>query len=66
MVTNPLSLQFLKNGSRPAAMANSAGTTRPGSTRALANLQFFNQSHTYENQASNILEMEKRYETPLK
>ena len=47
-------------------MGSSAGAGRPGSTRALANLQFFNQSHNYENQASNILEMEKRYEAPLK
>ena len=32
----------------------------------LANMLFFNHWHNYENQASNILEMEKRYETYLK
>jgi len=36
------------------------------SNPALANMLFFSHWHNYENQASNILEMEKRYETHLK
>ena len=36
------------------------------SDQALSNMLFFNHWHNYENQASNILEMVRRYETPLK
>ena len=67
MVSNPLSLKFLKNGSAQASVATSAnlGARPNSSTRMSTNLSLPNQSHC-ENQASNILEMERRYETPLK
>jgi|DEB0MinimDraft_12_1074336.scaffolds.fasta_scaffold35612_1 hypothetical protein len=56
MVKNPLSLQYLKSGSQQVN----------GILTKLYPYPFQHESHNYENQASNILEMEKRYETPLK
>lgn len=58
MVSNPLALQYLKSGSQQVTNS-SLSIGKP-------NLPFQHDSHNYENQASNILEMEKRYETPLK
>jgi len=50
MVSNPLSLKYLSGGQSKVRGEN----------------PFMHDSHNYENQASNILKMEKRYETPLK
>lgn len=68
LVKNPLSLQRLKVGSTLALIAATQDKSQQkvASDRALANMLFFNHWHNYENQSSNILEMVRRYETPLK
>jgi hypothetical protein len=58
MVKSPLSLQYLKSGSQQVQTNSHLPKLYP--------YPFQHESHNYENQASNILEMEKRYETPLK
>jgi hypothetical protein len=65
-IRNQLSLKRLKSGSTMAAINAQADEKILNSNPALANMLFFSHWHNYENQASNILEMEKRYETHLK
>lgn len=65
-IRNQLSLKRIKNGQTMATINAQADEKALVSNPSLANMLFFSHWHNYENQASNILEMEKRYETHLK